>query len=632
MKYFLTLLLFSFQLQAAIHHQLSVQIIPESSYIMATDELMVVSGETLEVKLNSGLILSYVAGAMITGIKSEGLYTTYTLHSIHTSIRLEYEGKLKTVDESGITPDGISLFADNYWYPHSENLVTFELQVTMPNNWIAVSQGVESEPPETQIWRELRPQKSIYLIANKFYDYHKVENGKVASVYLREKDDQLAEKFLSTTHQYLQLYSEMLGEYAYDKFAMIENYWETGFGMPSFTLLGPTVARLPFIFYSSYPHEILHNWWGNSVYVDYKNGNWCEGLTTYLADHYLQQQRGTDTSYRQNALKKYADFVSSNNEYPLREFVWKEDNRAEAIGYSKGMMLFHMLKVRFGEKLFLESLRHFYKNNKFQVARYEDIQESFETVTKTSLHRFFTQWVDWSGAPKIELSDVTYSDGSIHFTLTQHEKNIYGLYIPVEIETQTGTETHNIILSSKSKQFSFSVKNPKRLKIDPQFDLFRKVDFQEVAPGLSTILGTQQSVTIVVPNSDTRYQQLAIELQKSLENSQIIMDNQKLPSGPAVILGATNAWLKTIPDHPDYRFYNGELRIKGEDYTDQSVVFVTQQQENPKLYIQAQSGMEVRLAQKLIHYGKYSVIAFEGEQNTLKASWEIYQSPLIFNF
>ena len=62
--------------------------------------------------------------------------------------------------------------------------------------------------------------------------------------------------------------------------------------MPSFTLLGSQVIRLPFILASSYPHEILHNWWGNSVFVDYESGNWCEGLTAYMADHLIQEQRG----------------------------------------------------------------------------------------------------------------------------------------------------------------------------------------------------------------------------------------------------------------------------------------------------------------------------------------------------
>ena len=69
------------------------------------------------------------------------------------------------------------------------------------------------------------------------------------------------------------------------------------------------MLRFPFILTSSYPHEILHNWWGNSVFVDYATGNWCEGLTAYLADHLIQEQRGTGATYRRNTLQKYRDYV-----------------------------------------------------------------------------------------------------------------------------------------------------------------------------------------------------------------------------------------------------------------------------------------------------------------------------------
>ena len=65
------------------------------------------------------------------------------------------------------------------------------------------------------------------------------------------------------------LTAAFIGPYPYDKFALVENFWETGYGMPSFTLLGPEIIRFPFILHSSFPHEILHNWWGNSVFVDY---------------------------------------------------------------------------------------------------------------------------------------------------------------------------------------------------------------------------------------------------------------------------------------------------------------------------------------------------------------------------
>ena len=80
-------------------------------------------------------------------------------------------------------------------------------------------------------------------------------------------------EYRQATKRYIDMYSEQIGPYAFKKFALVENFWQTGYGMPSFTLLGQQVIRFPFILHSSYPHELLHNWWGNSVFVDYETGN-----------------------------------------------------------------------------------------------------------------------------------------------------------------------------------------------------------------------------------------------------------------------------------------------------------------------------------------------------------------------
>ena len=60
--------------------------------------------------------------------------------------------------------------------------------------------------------------------------------------------------------------------------------------MATLTLLGSDVINLPFIVKTSLGHEILHQWFGNSVYVNHKKGNWAEGLTSYLSDHYYKEQ------------------------------------------------------------------------------------------------------------------------------------------------------------------------------------------------------------------------------------------------------------------------------------------------------------------------------------------------------
>ncbi len=81
------------------------------------------------------------------------------------------------------------------------------------------------------------------------------------------------------------MYSDWIGEYPFDGFSVVASPLPTGFGMPTLTYLGAQVIRLPFIRDTSLGHEVLHNWWGNSVYPDYARGNWAEGLTTFMADY-----------------------------------------------------------------------------------------------------------------------------------------------------------------------------------------------------------------------------------------------------------------------------------------------------------------------------------------------------------
>jgi hypothetical protein len=94
-------------------------------------------------------------------------------------------------------------------------------------------------------WREDHPQQEIYLVAAPFTLYRQATPDAEAEVFLRTPDEALAKRYLNATGKYLALYSNLIGTYPYAKFALVENFWPTGYGMPSFTLLGPQVIRLP---------------------------------------------------------------------------------------------------------------------------------------------------------------------------------------------------------------------------------------------------------------------------------------------------------------------------------------------------------------------------------------------------
>ncbi|NIR14150.1 MAG: M1 family metallopeptidase, partial [Desulfobacterales bacterium] len=66
----------------------------------------------------------------------------------------------------------------------------------------------------------------------------------------------MAARYLAYSKKYLEMYEEMLGPYPFQRFAVVENILPTGYGMPTFTLLGRQVLKLPFIPETSLGHEV----------------------------------------------------------------------------------------------------------------------------------------------------------------------------------------------------------------------------------------------------------------------------------------------------------------------------------------------------------------------------------------
>ena len=118
----------------------------------------------------------------------------------------------------------------------------------------------------------------------------------------------LADGYLEDTRRYLERYGDEIGAYPYTEFSVVASPLPTGFGMPTLTYLGADVLRLPFIRATSLGHEVLHNWWGNGVYVDYAQGNWSEGLTTFMADYAYKERESAEAAreMRQGWLRDFA--------------------------------------------------------------------------------------------------------------------------------------------------------------------------------------------------------------------------------------------------------------------------------------------------------------------------------------
>lgn len=592
-----------------------------------------------------------------------GATRQFTLHyqgSIAHALQSHGEEYARSFEQTPglISPTGVFLSGSSAWYPQIDNgLISFDLKLHLPDGWKSMSQGqsIETDNRSVEHWRAMTPQEEIYMIAGPFTAYSSTENDITAMVLLREPDTTLAEKYLDHTHRYIDLYSTIIGPYPFTKFAMVENFWETGYGMPSFTLLGSRVIRLPFILYSSYPHEILHNWWGNSVYIDFSSGNWAEGLTSYLADHLIKEQRSSASAYRRDTLQKYADYVGKAEDFPLSHFRGRHSARTEAVGYGKTMMLFHMLRLQLGDDAFKRGLQAFYQQQRFKLADYADLQNSFATVTDDSLGAFFRQWVQRSGAPQLRVRKAHAEfDGQYYRLETVIEQTqtgpAYQLRVPVAVHLQGISQAYQTTVELSNKQEIVSLNlaaRPLRVEVDPEFDVFRRLHRSEIPPAISQVMGAEQVLLVLPSEASTdlieAYRVLAKRWQSTRPGQvEIVSDNQidTLPADQAVwLFGWNNRFrehIHTALDDYDFAASGDGVRIADTALTPKthSLAVIGRRMDSPDLalgWLAADTAAAVSgLGRKLPHYGRYSYLGFTGTQpdNVLKGQWPVVDSPM----
>lgn len=672
------------------HHQMEITLSPDTSEIHVKDHILIPEQNQddkasieLDFSLHGDLTVTDVQGAQIKLRQSNAVsgstvplkYYTLTLPPQQKDFTLYFGGKINhpvqgpdqeyarsfSYSPGVISSEGIFLANSSSWYPQFENaMVSFRLDIQVPPGWDAVSQGALVHEQKTQatqrvIWEEKQAQDDIYLVAGRYHRYTQPAGAVSTLVYLRSEDEALAQKYLDTTAQYIAMYNKLLGPYPYTKFALVENFWETGYGMPSFTLLGPKVIRFPFILHSSYPHEILHNYWGNGVFVDYAKGNWAEGLTAYLADHLVNEQKGKGEEYRRDVLQKYADFVNKEKDFPIARFVSRHSASSEAVGYGKTMMFFHMLRQELGDEDFVRALRQFYKQFKFKQATFADLQTTFNTVTGRDFSRYFEQWIHRTGAPNLLLQQAEVERTAQGFKLKAHIEqtqpgDAYHLTVPVSITLEGEEQAYSSQVTIKQKLHTIEMDfhaRPVRIDVDPQFDVFRRLDNREIPSALSQGFGAEKPLLVLPANADQKilqaYRSLAMNWQKTQSTLfEVITDDQltALPTDQTVwIMGWQNKFSNALTAalaEQKVTYRQGMLQLDQQNYpqSEHAVVLTARQPSNPDktlLWVASDHPKAIaELTGKLPHYRKYSYLVFKGDEltNIHKGQWPVTQSPL----
>jgi len=520
-----------------------------------------------------------------------------------------------------LTSEGGFLSSDWLAQPQ-DRLATWTIsgQTPVGQKWLTTGK-LTSETEDRQGYHAsftvTQPAKTPVLIIGPYKISERHTRDIRVRTYFHPELAQLADGYLSDAVRYIQDDSKKIGPYPYAGFSIVSGVTPVGWGLPGMTYIGRRVLALPFIRTTSLPHEILHNWWGNAVNVDYAHGNWAEGLTTFQADLAQSAIKNGDKgrSKRLEWLRNYAA-LPRNQDLAVDQFKSKSHDAQQVVGYEKTAFIFHMLKARLGQAAFTSAIQGFYSNKRFQMASWADLQTAFETASGTDLSAFFEAWVKHSGAPQLSLSHAKATDSQVTFTVTQTPS--YALDIPVRVQTTRGNQDFNVHLGTKKQAFTLTAKDKVLgLQIDPDFDIFRRLQNNEMPPIFRDVT-LSSAPTLQLVSHDSKVNAIARQLTKRLV--QHLVQEQNDSTAPRIIVGLDADVLPllegTPPTAADARAYVAR------DSRGRTTLFVmAKDRENL-----------ARLAQALPHYKRNSFVIFNANHVVDAGVYQSTKNPLSRRF
>lgn len=554
-----------------------------------------------------------------------------------------------------ISAEGTFLEGGVAWYPRLSVMPAGRtVEVTAPTGFEAITAGRclsrrSGAEKSVSIWEEAHPAAYLSLSAGRYHISERKFGSLPLYAYFSPANAPLAAAYLDASADYLKFYEELFGPYPFEKFAIVENFIPTGYGFPSYTLLGGTVLRLPFIIGTSLPHEIAHNWWGNGVQVDNREGNWSEGLVTYLADYLLEERKSpaAGRDYRLRMLTEYASLVAATNDFPLKAFFARNDPASRAIGYSKGAMVFHMIRTQLGDEAFFGALRELCLARLYQTASWADFMQVFSRHAGRDLTPFVNQWLTRTRGPRLSLAAVEsrpVEGGWLVSGKIIQSPPPWAIPVNLSMATAGGVFRQSVTINQLSTPFTFTLPAPPRqLVLDPDTDLFRMLAREEIPPAINKIKGSRDLIAIITQGCRASRETLTLLLDSLGQKGAGIVREDEIKNldlaGHDLLVCGVPARKELLPELPvgmtvspqefagDHEAFASSL----------NTLFVVGRHPSARdhvaaLYLPLSKAAADACLTKITHYGRFGYLVFSGGENRKKGTLPAAGGGTVVNF
>ncbi len=491
-----------------LHYEITIDLDERSDAIAGTTRIDVgirgerVTGMWFDL---SGMTVDHlrIAGKEIPFVHREGRLS-FRFDRVYrrgetVKIEISYHGR---PDEAGNDQAGIRIaknrfgrkafFSDNWpdlasrWFPsidHPSDKATVDFIITAPGKYRIVASGsriLTESLPNGRIRTRWSEHNAIptYSMAFGVAEFSVISDTKTLEIpihwYVFPQDLTAARQKFRRTGEILRFFSGKIGPYPFEKLSHVES----GIRMAA-------MENANTIFYSEtlfhplpvsedpVPHEIAHQWFGNSVTpADWDHLWLSEGFATYF-EALFYAQADADSSLK-DLMAGHADrifaYPSAGSRPVIDPDLTDLVKKLNPLNYEKGAWVLHMLRRLLGDEVFFKGIRNYYSRYKGQNVWTDDFRREMESAGDRDLTAFFRQWLYRPGWPEYRLEwawDETERSTEIRILQTQHT-DPFDIFLDIVLSSENRKETRRVRIKDRDSRLRIPLPwPPSSVEIDP---------------------------------------------------------------------------------------------------------------------------------------------------------------------
>lgn len=364
----------------------------------------------------------------------------------------------------------------------------------LPRGWHAVSNGQlvseeESEHGTSVLWRLDEPVARSFA-AGPYESAAFRAGGRDVRVYLLSSKPTSAAAQAETLARAIDAMQTRFGPYPYSAFAIAEipedsGSWdassEQGFIMATSSVFEVRAGNLPLC-----AHEAAHAWWGNQVGTDGPGRLLCgEVLAEYGAVVAIEALEGdaAATQFLRFSREGYHGLHGARGYFalatrpgvdrPLAGLTGEGDD--DLLADAKGAWVYHMLRRQIGDELFFGTLRSLLRDFTGRALTLAELRAAFlSAAPEAQLERFFADWLDRAGAPRLDVQWKPLESAGTHSVelVVRQSGEPYRLPLEVAVDSAAGERRTTVVLDGAECTVRVPAAGPATgVRIDPDHRL-----------------------------------------------------------------------------------------------------------------------------------------------------------------